>query len=147
MTTNETTMTIQEKAQHFRQFFEQIERKENEQIWIVKDGSPKYIQNMCHSAHGDMFPDDWRYEFIVEALNVLSDNDDPDDINLEADIYTHDLLQWLSSRLDRTSYVDEAIENYGKQETIVNDIAIGQLTEKEEVLASVRSYLEDWETE
>lgn len=63
-------------------------------------------------------PDDWRYQFIVDSLDALSEESDPDDIQPGGDIYTHDLTGWIHSRVDRLS------------------------AERTEVLSSVRWFLE-----
>jgi hypothetical protein len=46
-----------------------------------------------------MLPDDWRYQFIEEALDAISE--DGEDAQLEPAIYTHELTGWLHSRADR----------------------------------------------
>ena len=92
-----------------------------------------------------MAPDDWKYQFVLEAVVALSEADDPDDIQLEADVYNSELLQWLASHLERAGYVDEAVQEYGigtKDFDLMSCIGLGQLREKEEVLSIVRSYLE-----
>lgn len=136
--------TIKELADQVYAQFEQRTRDNGRKFWVLKDGKPDWMQELCHEAHGDMMPDDWKYEFVLEAVAALSDADDPDDVQLEADIYNSDLLQWLASHLERAGYVDEAVD-YGidsKDFDIMQCIALGQLREKEEVLSIVRSYLE-----
>jgi hypothetical protein len=141
-----TVTKLQKLAGETRGFFHSIKRGEDS-VWVTTDDRPDWVQTMCHEAHGDMMPDDWRYEFIVEALTELEDTEDADDINLEADIYTHDLTAWLHSRADRYSYCDEAFEEYGadpKQfpNPMISLLQWGQVREKEEVLNAVRSFLE-----
>ncbi len=102
---------------------------------------------LAFAAHGDgdMLPDDWRYEFIVEALSALSETDDPDEIELEADVYTSDLTRWLNSRNSRLGYCDEAVREGLVSESADMSARLtgGQYMEKREVLALVREYLED----
>jgi hypothetical protein len=94
---------------------------------------------------GDVARGAWRYEFIVEVLDHLEETEDAEDIRLEADIYTSELMRWLGSRADRHGYVDEAIGEYGldAKDGILALIQIGQIQEKQEVLASVQSFLEN----
>ena len=145
MTTQHTVSTLAADA---RKHFEQITRDE-QTIWTRTDDAPEWVRDLCFAAHdaGDMLPDDWRYEFIVAALDALEDHDDEDDArdSIEADIYTHDLTTWLASRVDRTGYVDDACEEYGTDapQGIVERLQVGQLAEKREVFESVLSSLSD----
>lgn len=105
--------------------------------------TPQWVKDLAFDAHDDMAPDDWKFAFIVEALDALAETEDPDDINLEADVYTHDLLRWLASNLNRPAICDEASAEYGTPgQDIVTVIQQGQAYEKSQVLASVRSALE-----
>jgi hypothetical protein len=143
--------TLQELAVEASGWFTRHKRNEtdsdNDAIYVLKDGHPDWVKELAHKAHGDMLPDDWRFEFIVGALDALAENPDPDDITMDSDVYTHDLLAWLSSRIDRTSYVDEAVGEYLGDKWpdggITTAIGWGQIQEKTEVLGLVRSYLED----
>lgn len=137
--------TIKELADQVYAQFEKRTRDNGREFWALKDGKPEWMQEMCHEAHGGMLPDDWKYQFVLEAVVALSEADDPDDVQLEADVYNHELLQWLASHLERAGYVDEAVQSYGiesKGFDLMQVIALGQLHEKEEVLGIVRSYLE-----
>ncbi len=135
------TTTIETLAAEAVKWFELAERKEGETYHRRKDNAPEWVRDMTHEAHGSMLPDDWRYQFIVEALCALEA--DGEDATLEADIYTHDLTNWLGSRADRIGYVDEALENglVGTESGIVPILQLGQWTEKDEVLSLVREFL------
>lgn len=125
--------------------FVQAKRANGDEYWKRKDGAEAddWVKEMCFKAHGDMMPDDWKYEFIVESLNALADADDPEDVMLEADVYTHDRLRWLASHLQRPGYCDEEREDglVAEDADIVTRVGAGQVREKEEVLASVRESL------
>jgi len=107
--------------------------------------APQWFTDLCHHAHGDMLPDDWRYEFIQDALNALENDGDengPDIDNLYP--YTADRLNWLASRLDRHGYCDEAAEDMGESpKQIVDFIALGMDRELREVFDLVRERLEE----
>jgi hypothetical protein len=144
MTTTNIT-TLQQAAAHFYGFFEKRNRNTGDTYWCVRDNAPEYVKELCFEAHGDMMPDDFRYAFIVEALSALSDTDEPDDINIEADPYTHDLLRWLGSNLQRAEYCNAAAEDFGLEtRDIIEWIRLGQLREKREVLGCIESFLETW---
>lgn len=141
-------MNIQELASAYQSCFEKITRDNGETVWIISDIFDKCdnLTNMIRSAHGDMLPDDWRYEFIVEALSDLADCNDPDEVYPEPDIWNHDLLKWVGSHLDRVWYVDEAVQEYGidaRDFSLISTLQMGQTREKEEVLEVVRSHLQE----
>jgi hypothetical protein len=140
--------TLQERATAAGGWFKRHKRGED-LIWVTKDGAPEWVRDMCHAAHQDgtrhgMMPDDWRYSFIVEALDLLSECDDPDDVYPEPDVYTSELTAWLASRNDRHGYCDESMHEMGhhSQVSTIDVIMAGQVQEKREVLAAVREYLE-----
>lgn len=84
----------------------------------LKDGSPAWMQDVIHKAHGDRMPDDdvyKRIETIVDTIAELDDNADDDTIQerideIEPDCYTSNLTAWLNSRNDNVFYLDEAIQ-------------------------------------
>ncbi len=142
--TKSLTEKIADKAAEFLDHFQciKVDRSE-EEIYTLKDQAPPSLKDLVREAHGDFLPDDFRYETIQDALCALSDGlEDLDEVRLEADIYHHDLLKWLSSNLKRIAYCDEAKEEFGLQEVdLMTLITYGQLREKEEILASVRESL------
>lgn len=145
-------MTINELAADYSRRFEKAKRDDGSEYWRVKTTGEETeaLTALCHTAHGDMLPDDWRYEFIVEALSALADHEDTEDArdSIEADIYTHELTSWLGSRADRDGYCDEAAEEFGVTDGNGRDfigtvklLQLGQWTEKREVFESVLSSL------
>jgi hypothetical protein len=126
--------------------FESRTRDSGSRFRSLKDGSPEWMTEVIHHAHGEMLPDDHRYAFVEEAVDAVAALDaatvtedaieDAKD-DLQADIYTHELLGWLGSRADRYCYVDEATELHGHSSSVIGDISNGQITEKLEVFALV----------
>lgn len=112
-------------------------------IVVPVDDAPEWFTDLCHHAHGDMMPDDWRYEFIEDALCQLENGEeDARDVD-DAYPYTHDRLNWLASRADRSGYVDEAASELGRPDTFDGEIALGMWWEMREVLGLVREKLEE----
>ena len=139
-------MTIQELAGHYSKMFVRDTRDDGTEYVKTIDERPEELTELIHKAHGDMLPDDWRYKFIEEALDQIAETEEEDDLDcpeLESDIYTYNLLQWLASRNDRYNYVDQATEEYGHGNSLINDIMLGQIKEKEEVYFSVLSSLRE----
>ena len=138
--------TIKQLAEQMSQAFEGRTRDNGAEFRALKDRSPEWMTTVCRKAHGDMMPDDWRYEFIENAVDKIAEADDDasdDDISeleyeLEADIYTHDLTGWLHSRADRVSWLDQAMEESGGTfDSAFNLLSEGQLLEKREVFGLV----------
>lgn len=139
--------TLQELAGEAYAGFVRGTRDDGSEYWHRKDdAADDWLQELCYSAHGDMLPDDWKYEFIAQSLSALADHEDEDsarDRATEADIYTGERLRWLASNLTRAGYCDDAAEEWGAQSDIVQFIGLGQAAEKTEVFYSVLRSLRD----
>ncbi len=139
------------KAIEARKFFTTKTRESSgDAFTCTTDDAPEWVSDMCYAAHGKMFPDDWRYSFILDALDALIDNDGDNDSALESiepDVYNKDLLDWLSSRNDRASYCDDVAKEFGLDPYlgIIERIRFGQLAEKQEVFNQVCEFLEEIE--
>lgn len=116
--TKTTLVTLASELSHA---LERNTRDDGSKFYSLKDGSPDWMRDACHAAHGDMMPDDARYELINDVAGALSELDDDADEDgardaiseIEPDIYTHDLLRWVASRNDRGSYCEEYVESMG----------------------------------
>jgi hypothetical protein len=126
--------TVQGKAEIMLKYFELKTRSNGNEFYCLKHGHPEWIRDVCRECHGDMMPDDYKYQFIHEALLEICEAKDLEDIQLEADIYTADLLKWLSSNLTRTTYMDEAAKEFGPFDQFENHLMAAQQLEKQEVL-------------
>ena len=112
---------------------------------------------MCLDAHGDMMPDDWRYELISAVLDAIKDygygNGDAEPNDLDAwrheivdglvDIYTHDLTAWLHSNVTRYAYCDDAAEEMGDPDDTINRLQCGQFMEIEEIFSALVDFLRE----
>lgn len=138
-----TTPTIEQLAAEVNAALVRDKRADGKDYVKLADDSPDWMHDLCMSAHGDMMPDDWRYEFIEDACCQLENGeDDARDID-EAYPYTADRLAWLSSRLDRVSYCDDAAEEYGCEGSMTDRIAWGMFAEVREVFDLVKTFLEE----
>lgn len=133
-------MTIQELANKYSEWFETAKRKDDTDFIRLRT-EDENIKNLIYDAHDGMLPDDFKYQFIHEALEAIAECSDPNDIQLESDVYNSDLLKWVSSHLTRSSYADETVENW-KYTSFFQVLAAAQYEEKREVLSSVRFSLE-----
>ena len=103
-------------------------------ILTTKNGCPDWVSDLTREAHkdgstdilghpgqGSMIPDDWRYEFVGNALSILEDHDDLDEAIEAADEWFagayegyHHVTAWMHSRPgDRLAYVEEAAAERG----------------------------------
>ncbi len=151
--------TLQEIAGEARDWFEQRTRVQpvGTTFWTCKNSRPVWIMELCHAAHDKMLPDDWKYQFIVDSLDVLSEleagNDPEDDINerLPQEHEYAELVSWLGSSTERWGYVEEAVAHIGLPPPtdfhLDNLITDGFWREQEEVylsvLGSLRKQLEE----
>jgi len=137
MTKNKTISSLAQDA--LKCFEYQEERK----IWVSKHDNPlweEWVKDMVFNAHDDMGPDDYKYKFIVDALETLSECETEEQADerrceIEADIYTADLTAWLASNINRVYYLEEAIKNGATDGFSL--LAMAQVQEKEEVFYSV----------
>jgi hypothetical protein len=129
----------------------QLKTRDNgETYYCAKDNAPYYISDLCHEAHNDMMPDDYRYEYLVEALEHIDSTLDPladnlDDIEAhdacEPDCMSHDLLRWVSSNLSRMGYCDDVLYEYQLDQ--LSDVLIqAQQAERVEVMQAVINWIE-----
>jgi hypothetical protein len=121
-----------------------------ENIWVTKKDRPDWVINLVCEAHdkGSVLPDDFIYEYVVDALDYLSDADnDPDDYDPESDIYNGDLLKWLASSLARADYVDVVRRESGDDYDLMQLIGLGQAQEKRDVYEAVLTWLQEHEDE
>lgn len=139
---------VRELASRYVDQFEPLERTEHFSTYKRKDDADPDLQELCYAAHGDMMPDDYVYNYIVDALGMIADSstDELQDLDgeIESDIYNSDLLKWLSSNLTRASYVDRYVQDFGieaKDFELYKVIGGGQWLEKRDVFQSVLSSL------
>lgn len=114
-------------------------------FFTLTDDAPEWITALVREAHGDMLPDDFRYEAIRHAVSYIEEVGDEENAHGFADsmvdVYTSDLLAWLGSNTQRVGYVDEARSELGGRNSIIEEIAQGQYEELSEVYHSVYASL------
>ena len=95
-------------------------RTNGDKFVCLVDGSPEWMKDVIHAAHGEAFPNDTTYELIRRNVNALSEIDESDAedavdavYEIEPPIYNAELTAWLSESLDHIDYVDQALEEFG----------------------------------
>jgi len=118
----------------------------------LADNAPEWAQPMCFAAHqdgsqGGMLPDDWRYQFISDAIDCITETTCEEDAQEcmanGVSIYTSDLMDWLGSHNGRQGYCDDALKEYGAVESTDQLIRMGQAMERDEVFSAVYRFLLD----
>ena len=125
-------------------YFEYRERLDGTGYWALEDDAPEWVRNLVWVAHakGVLLPEDFRYLFIVEALEAIAENPEEPGSLLEPDVYTSELIKWLdASPSYRMVLVNEAVDQFGWS-SLFDALQAGQLLEKEEVAHLVRKFLE-----
>ena len=129
--------TVQEVTKEMLDNMEWKERQNGDKI-VVNKTEIEWQKNIIHNAHGDKLPDDYCYEFIYEALCTLSDSEEGNEeesiYEIEADVYTSDLTDWLNNNNNNVYYLDEVIKEYGNnQQNGFNALMIAQYKAIEEL--------------
>lgn len=146
------TETVQEIAGEAFDWFEQAKRagEDEETFTRLKDGAPEWIRAAVYAAHGEMLPDDYRYEWTQDAFGAIHDadaGDDLDDVGAEfadsVDVYTAGLLKWVGSNLHRVGYVDDATSDHDCAGNLARALMIGQAHERREVFEAALRAVEE----
>lgn len=140
--------SIPSLASDVRKCFILKKRDNGQEFYCVKDNideSMQWLSDLCYEAHADMLPDDHIYQAIVDALDAISEYDSLDDAreSLEADVYLHALMSWVSSHIERIALVDDALKEFGADSGLVTAIQYAQVNEKQVVFDSVVNSLEE----
>lgn len=141
-------MQVQKLAQSaLLQFTTSVRSSTGYEFYKTRDNCPVWIKDFIYTAHEGMLPDDYKYQFIYDALYLISESEDIDDLEqVEPDIYHGNLLNWLSSKNDRSSYCDRYYAEYSDDTVkpdLMTQIGFGQWLERTEVLESVLGSLQE----
>jgi len=117
------------------------------------------FRDLYFNAHNGFMPDDIIYEHIYHIISEIEtylryntdEYDDIDDlideltevINIEPDQYTGDLLDWISSNLNRYAIVEELYKQDYKYGSLFDLMQVAQLIEIEEVKTSILNDLRE----
>jgi hypothetical protein len=133
-------------AQELYDQMEMAKRDDDSEYWRVKEefrGGP--ITEMIFTVHDGLFPDDYIYEFVVDALGALSDCDGDLDSareGTEADVYTSRLTAWLHSNNLRMYFMQEVLDEFDGLDAF-QQLGYAQHMEREQVLLGVFGWLDE----
>lgn len=136
---------LQELAEEAGKLFIKANRPDGSQFTKLDHSAPEWLSDLVREAHGEMLPDDYKYEFIEEALSAIEDNYNKDqasdNVYEQLDTVTSRLTRWLASSIARVAYCDEVLEN-SSIETTNELLATAQRNERLEVFEIVYTELE-----
>lgn len=84
-----------------------------EGVVTLSDDAPEWLLDAVREAHDDELPDNWRWEKCAAIVEAHEEGEDDPFVIASSlvDIYTSDLLRWLTPA--RLHWLDEAVANYG----------------------------------
>ena len=138
MTTTQTSYSYTELLS----FFVSKERDNGERFWCTSPSVPDDVMDMIRECHDEEFPNDWRYETIVNVLFDLKNNNEPGG-GSGVDTYTSVLINWLTP--SRMSYIDELqFEGLIRPNArMVERIRVGQYHATEQIISVIRNFVGD----
>lgn len=121
-------------------------RVRGERFWRIREGSPDWVQDLVREVFHDnanVLPDDSRYELAMDMLSELALGQEPDEWDsIEPDVYTSDLLRWLSNDPDAVGLCDEVLRELGPSD-LLGLIGAAQSQQRE----NYRQQAYDWLSE
>ena len=127
----------------FAAAFESRTRDDGSVFWTTRDDAPEWVSDIVRDAHDGAFPCDWRYDKISDLAHELGQVSDPDDIDATewadraADVYTGDLIRWLSIA-GAVDAVDMAADEWGMDTRgVLQSIMAGQCYMLHEIASGV----------
>ena len=150
---------LQDTAREARKALRLETRADGSSYWARGNDAPvlagdDWLNDLVYDAHrygpgtsDVLLPDDHRYSVIVEALELFAGDQDEDaewSFAFDHDVYTADLLRWVSSNILRLDYVRDAVEEglIGPDTSEAERLMMGQVMERREVFASVLASLD-----
>lgn len=139
---------VKEYANKMYSAMERATRNDGSEFVRLKDNceNEEEYTSIIYDVHADLnqgLPDDFTYRVIREMLAEIEDQEDidsPEDI--EADIYTRELLDWMREDLSRIERVNDALKDIGGDD-IISLMMYAQAQEKEEIYHSLVSHVRE----
>lgn len=82
---------------------------EDRKAFFLRDGSPEWMTDVILSSSTTSL--DTAYDFANRIVSAFAENDDPEDAiyEIEPDIYTHDLTEWLGADVAHVCYLNDIL--------------------------------------
>jgi hypothetical protein len=146
-------MRIDEIAGAAYDSFESATAHDGHTFYRIKDGSPDWIKEAVHAAHGTYLPNDWVYEAAMDAFSAIHDAGDGSDLEEvrtefadNADVYSADLGKWLDDFPGARSACAEAVEEFGASEDagdVDKLLQMGQYVARDAIFSAILEAVEE----
>lgn len=132
-----------------------VSKNDAERFFIkLIDNAPDELRDLIYTIHKKHFfgslPNDWIYWTIYEAFDDLA-KDRLDHINIEADIYNHDLAYWFYDNCNQFAheYCNEWLEEFGNgcKLDMIEIMRNAQEMAKARIYCEVNDFLQQKESE
>ena len=124
-----------ERASEVASAFTSRSREDGSSYVCLKEEAPlrEEITEAVFAAHDGEMPGDWRWSVCRAAAEALAE-DPSAELQEIADavaedlstVYHSELLSWFAEMPSRLSYVEEAAESLGRQESAIAELHLGQ---------------------
>lgn len=128
------------------EYFGTITRLSGDIIYCLKDDAPPVMREFLWDIHrlhfGQCPPNDWIYETVFHAFCDLYESDNNiEHTTIEADVYNHDLIEWL-----KEPYALEYCERWAEEaednaRDIIKQISSGQWLAKDMIYREVHEFI------
>lgn len=121
-----------------------IRQSTNEAFIKLKEDRPRELHQLVRDIHMhfESMPNDWIYITILEAFEELEQGENIEDMNIEPDIYTGELIEWLGNRF-AVDLVNQAKAEMGSRDNIEAEIAQGQWMAKDYIYREVYDFIQE----
>jgi hypothetical protein len=138
--------SVKEVAQMVQRYMTYGERNNGDRFVKTKDNTPEWVTEIIREAHDECLPNDFHYDMIDTAIDIIADSQDEDDAESrmnEANLGS--ALHWLNGAPYAVHYCDEAMNEHGANvfQTLDGIIDAGQRKMFYEVFDAVKSGLAD----
>lgn len=149
---SKTTTNMADVARRLADSFEDAKRPDGSEFVRVRDGAQdaealtEFLRDEIHDS-ARMLPNDVLFEETRRAFETIADHDGDTDSaceDVESDVYTSDLLDWLRTAPGAVEAVDDAAREFGYDldAGIMGIIGLGQRMERERVIRSCGEFVE-----
>ena len=124
-----------DRASEVAEAFTSRSREDGSSYVCLKEEAPlrEEITEAVFAAHDGEMPEDWRWN-ICRAAAEAAAADPSSELQEIADavaedlstVYQSELLSWFAEKPSRLSYVEEAAESLGRQESAIAELHLGQ---------------------
>jgi len=135
-------MNVKELASEYLKHFTAVLEDDGSLSIKLKDDAPDELKAMVYKTRRGIEPDKYTTEYVRHALLLIAESEGVEDLHTlhsecEPDDREKDLLDWLYSNRERIWLVEEAIELWEYEDTLIECIQDGQRLERQDIFIDV----------